>query len=289
MSALGVWNAEYPAVNMQRRYPFTPGATLTSGPMTIPNDFIVDMQISVPYGDQFSDPTAFYVSTIAVFGNGATVTIGYNGVDVGHAVVSKSALQPLTTIVAITGLSGYSVLHGTLEVGRMDNLAAYPGVWTFTLASAQLEPTVVRLAPHSVSSITLSSGARLTGDVVISAGSNIRIRDIGNTIYLDALGTISMGYAEDCQCETVQLGTPIYRINGLGPDTNGDFTIIGFNCTSINSAENGIAIDDTCAKPCCGCPELEVITDQLESITGDMSTMWTMVNQMSSGLSGAGY
>jgi hypothetical protein len=35
-------------------------------------------------------------------------------------------------------------------------------------------------------------------------------------------------------------------------------------CVEVTTSGNRIIIRDTCSEPCCGCPELELITQRLE-------------------------
>jgi hypothetical protein len=97
----------------------------------------------------------------------------------------------------------------------------------------------------------------VTGDPVptVITPAGIRISAVNNP-----------DYDEECACEsTYPQPDPIRMINGVTGDESGELLIEALeSCLTIGAGgSNVITMQDTCAQPCCGCPELEFITQQL--------------------------
>ena len=112
------------------------------------------------------------------------------------------------------------------------------------------------------------------GDIVLAAGQNFRIRvdQANNKIYFDCID--ADGFTEECVCDDLDTQAPCIRtINGVGPNANGELTLRGTSCVEIQGGINSITLDDSCAEPCCDCRELQVISDQLESLLNDVTNL----------------
>lgn len=270
-----LWNDEWPMCNSARAYPLRAGCSRISGQFTLPPSLIVDASIVLPRVGGLSDPTKVHVYQVAVLGTGIILTIGYNNNPI--AVIPIPGNTPIGMDFELTTLDGYEALSGTITVGTLTEALSSPGVWPFTVDTARFEPTVVRVAPNSVQALHVvdSSGitSTLRGEVYLRAGSNARILAAGSTATIDALGSTGAGFSDDCNCDTVRLGTPITRINGIGPTASGAFSLEGVGCADIQASNNGLLIDDKCASPCCGCEELNQIVDKLREMTVDVDSM----------------
>ncbi|MCD6437249.1 MAG: hypothetical protein J7L56_03160 [Halomonas sp.] len=130
-------------------------------------------------------------------------------------------------------------------------------VYEFDVEDTQLEPFVVFGIPFQLSTLTLvNNGVPKTyrGSVQFYNGMNMRFRDEDGKVFLDAGD--GLGLNEACK----ENRKPIYRINGVGPDENGDFKITGEECLVIEPDVNGIKLIDYCTKPCLGCEEIDELT-----------------------------
>ena len=73
------------------------------------------------------------------------------------------------------------------------------------------------------------------------------------------------GTIEPCVCDgDTANDTPIQMINGIRPSSDGKFVLLGSDCLQIEMIENGARLIDVCSAPCCGCLELERITQDLD-------------------------
>jgi len=282
-----IWNVEWPNINSQRNYPFAQSATLVSEDFTLPNDLIVDLVMPVNTGvTPAVDPTLFHVSRIGVFSGGVVITLAYNGSDFATINVAKSTFTAYKTY-SFTGINEYFDVQGWITVGSITKTLEYPGSWDFTAATAGLEPTVVRPNLRSITSMRVANGedvsAALSGDIVLVAGNNVRFR-LGEVsgdpaIIVDAV--TGANYQEECECTDInELSPPIRSINGVAPDESGNLTLQGSDCLSLNGGTAKITLEDTCSDPCCGCAELEVITDTFAAVQNQVQTLQNTADRL---------
>lgn len=277
--AVGLFNIEFLNHNSQRNYPLADDATGAdqSGSFTIPEDFLVELDLPVHAGMDV-DPARFFVRYVGAYATGYSVVVGYQPSD-GEAVDVATALIASQThtknrAYALGGIAPYDDTVGKVVVGRLDSINEQPpGFWTFDFEATRLDPDAVRPIIRGVSSITCVNGEerseRLQGDVELTAGSNCRlvVTEVGQAPvvridFLQGEGTIA-----ECVCEGDAAPTPPIRtINGVAPTPSGDFLLLGSDCVQIEPIANGLRLTNTCAKPCCGCEELERITDDLRRL-----------------------
>jgi len=276
-----VWNPGWLDENSQRNYPLAEGATRwdTSGTMQLPNDLLVDAVISVPYSTSL-DITLFHIQSINVFAQGLTLTIGYNGTSFATITVDKTVFTPQTTYAFVGQAGDFQDVAGKITIGSLTNLStATAGALVFTPAATRFETRVLRPNIRGVTSLAVQNGTELSnpisGPVILAAGQNIRLMmdETNNTIRIDALQTANLATA--CSCDEVTtLGQPITTINGVAPDNTGNINLVGSDCLTITaSGQNALNLQDNCAKPCCGCSELDVIATDLASLGSQIKTM----------------
>lgn len=271
-----VWNVEWPNVNTQRKYPFAEGQSLADGDFVLPDDLIVDMVLPVNIGMLPAiDPTLFHLVQLGVFSSGLTITLGYDGAIFSTVNIPKAGFTEYSTY-AINGSSAFFDTRGWITIGQLDTIEQFAGVWNFTADTAKILPTIIRPNIRSVTSLQIVNGtdrsSPYTGDIILKAGSNMRLRVDGNTIYFDAIDGTSM--SEECVCNDMDtLAPPIRTINAVGPNTNGELTLVGTSCVQLEAGTNMIKINDSCSEPCCDCRELEVVTDTLETMLNQLRTM----------------
>lgn len=281
MAAGGIIHEDWLNDNRNRKYPFLDSTLLldNSSSMTFPNDLIVDMVF--PVNAMQYDVTLFHLQQVTVFAGGVIITLGFNGTAIATRAVTEAEHSENKSYYiegSATALSGgFSDSVGRITIGRFDSIKEFGGTYTFSTSAARLLPTVLRPSLKGVTGVKTVSAdneesALLQGDIELLAGDNIEFKVLGNTVIISALP--NPDFAQDCSCPDVILGQCIKTINGVAPDSNGNFTVVGENCLVIDNQTlaNGIKLNDTCATPCCGCQELSVLQAELSKLGGQVGT-----------------
>lgn len=291
----GTFNLEWLNHNGQRSYPLADDASGLdeSGSFALPRDFLVELYLPIHAGMDV-DPARFFVRNIGAYTTGYSVVVGYQPADDSEPINVASASIPRQGFsrnlsFALGGIGDFDDTVGKLVIGRLDNIDQQPpGFWSFTLENARLDPDTIRPIIRGVSAIVCVSGNQrsvpLRGDIELIAGANMRITPIISLgsdpiIRFDAIS--GEGTVEECVCEgDLAVTDPIVTVNGVSPTPTGDFNLIGSACVGIEPIQNGIRIVDTCASPCCGCPELERITADLERLRQQVAAVDIFVDQL---------
>lgn len=251
--------------NALRNYPIKEGVSRvsTDGIFTIPNSFIVDLQLAVSY-----DPAKrFYLSRLSNLDDNIVVEIS----DEANALVGT-----FTIITAnhwqykdyyLVPTSSFAGAVGTLCVTTLNSIIEQPsGIFQFTMATTEFEARTCVPALKGINRILFSNlngeTYALSGDVILQARTNLRFKldpDEDNKIIIDAgeglgLNTIC---SDPIQC--------IKTINGIPPDDDGNFTMDFSDCVTLSPipAGTGLLIEDICCKPCMGCNDIEELTGRL--------------------------
>lgn len=263
--------------NQNRNYPFYDDVSLMddSGTLRVPNDFIVDLSFAVHAFDY--DLNKFHLHTLKIFSDTIIITLGYDGIEIAErSILIKNHTENKTYF--IEGLGSFSDSVGRIAIGRLDSLLKFGGVYTFTSNNgfnARLLPTVLRPTTKAVTGIRVVSADNeaseiIQGDIEFIAGENIEFTKIGNQLIISAVN--NPNYDKSCNCPDAPIGDCIKKINGIPPDTSGNFTIEGSHCVQILGGTAAITIDDTCAEPCCGCQELDVLRTELAKLSSQIAT-----------------
>src|SRR5262245_9756663 len=293
---LGHWNVEFSNLNSQRRYPLADDADSvdTSGSFKLPTSLLLELDLPIHAGLNV-DPARFFLKSIGSYATGYFLVVGYqpatgDAVDVATALVPREGHTPLT-IYALGGISPFDDTVGKVVVGRLDDADLQPaGQWDFDLDNGRLDPDCVRPIIQGVSALVLVNGAsrsvRIQGDVELRAGTNVRLVPIlvagqDPVVRIDAVS--GEGTTEECDCEGESAPKePILTIEGIPPTPSGDFTFVGGDCIRIDPIEHGLRFTDTCAKPCCGCAELERLTNDLKLLGSQADGVEQFVHELSS-------
>jgi hypothetical protein len=212
--------------------------------------------------------------TVAITPPSISVVIAdSSGVPVFSATVPSSS-GAVNTHVRLNGLGNYADCRGTIVFGRTESTAGLPaGIYTFDPSVSVLEPCSIRPDLSGVRSISVTSSGRrwrLSNNVNLVQGANTRI------VYDEATNSLTFsaidgeGFVDDCDCEP---NTPpcVQMINGISA---GVFEIVGDGgCTDVSVSGNRITIRNTCAEPCCGCPELEALTEGLNNFAATVQRL----------------
>ena len=290
----GNWNLEWLNHNSQRAYPLAEDATQTdnTGSFEIPDSFVVALYFPVHAGLNV-EPDQFYISSISVFASGYNVAISYNDGTASPPLVAAANIAKSThtenTSYALAGSGSFDDSVGKLVLGNTDDMdAAGAGQYLFNYAAGKLDPDAIRPMLRGVSSISLIQGSdeteKIYGDGELVAGSNIRLTRLtsGGTEFIQIDAIQGEGLIEDCICEGDETATPILTINGIHPTDQGNFTLLGNDCMTIDSISNGLSFEDVCSEPCCGCKELEAITQDLERFGSAATTLQNFINRLES-------
>ena len=273
-------NLDFLNLNSIRNYPIKDGLDCTSvdGFFTIPADLIVD--ISIAATGSITD--TLFVSSINNTSSYIIVEISTSaGNIVGTFYIPANTANytdiPLTPSLALPN----SV--GMLTVGTLATIVQQPtGIFTFTVDDTALLSRVYCPITTGINYLTFvdsnNNSVSLTNNVTIQAESNLRFRYLNNIIYLDAGEGLGLNSACD------NSATPVKTINGITPDSNGNFTIIPENCVSIDTAEYGLVLNDTCGQPCQGCSTVSTLTDRVISVESNLLTLRDYVTSLNSAI-----
>lgn len=264
-------NLDFLNLNSLRNYPIREGLSRTSadGGLTIPNDFIVELQLAATY-----DPSRrFYISKLSNFDSEIIVQISdYSGVVAGVFVINTAThteykeyfLAPTELYVGATGIMTVFSLQSIQET--------FTGNFTFSAEATEFEARTSIPALKGINRLIFKTAAgktfAVTGDVEILARTNVRFSQepITGMIVVDAAEGI--GLNADCG----NLYPCIKTINGIRPDNVGNFTLDFSDCASLSTipANTGLLLEDVCCKPCQGCGDIAVLTDRLSSLESQL-------------------
>jgi len=285
-----VWNVEWLNQNANRNYPLSETASMkdTTGSITIPQDFLVDMVWPV-HSSEALLTSQFYVSALSIFSQGITITISYQSAIVGTVSISSINFTKNSTHF-IQGIDSFFDSIGKVTIGKLDTIQQFAGSYEFDVDGGRLEPTVVRPDLRGVSSLVLSSNGDqsdpITGDIVLEAGSNIRLTPdlVAGTIRIDAID--GEGFNAECVSEgDLQKKESIKTISGVIPDVNGNIQLVGSTCINITAeGEATLKMEDVCSEPCCGCEELEVITNTLQFVRTQVESLANLAARLEAGM-----
>jgi hypothetical protein len=267
-------NIEWLNQNASRNYPFREDASLTdsTGISRLPNNVVVDFVFTAPAGLDLE----IYLKTF-LFGDGL---ISMVFADSSGSTVTSLTVDTTTHVensgYKLVGQGEYEDAVGRIAIGDLTELSLEvpQGSYSFTQDNASLEVATIRPDIRGVRALKLlyadgSESQPIYGNVKLVAGLNVRLTrvDVGTEqgIRIDAL---SNDLEEECDCDTELLNpTPIRTINGVEPDGNGNIEILTPGSTTDISGSTGrLTLSDTSTEPCCGCTELEQLTESAQDM-----------------------
>lgn len=289
---IGNWNLQWLNHNSQRSYPLTERATKTdtTGTIRIPDSFIVGLYFPVHAGLAV-DTDKFFIKTLLVSPTGFTLGIGYDNGGTSALVGSitgSAATHAINRTYAVSGVDDFADTVGQIVIGKLDELNALePGLYEFTQEAGELETDAIRPMIRGISGIRIVNGAEVSdllyGDIELVAGTNMRIdvSQSGGTprIIFNAISGLNLN--ETCVCNDGETGECIRCINGICSG-DGTLTITGGDCIQVNNTSTGLAIEDTCAQPCCGCEELDALKTQIDRFSDGATTLQNFVARLGS-------
>ena len=284
--------------NALRAYPFqedmqrTPcdssGNLITDA--VLPNYLIVDFIFTLV--DQLAS-TRLYLSSLAVVGKLISLAFSENVTSQVACTVSLDrSVHVANTGYTLIGVGEWDDGRGRIVLGDLTNLPVdiADGLYSFTADQTLMEACVVRPALRGVRSIQIqdtgSVSAYITGRVRLVAGENIRL-DCGlvgdeSVIYISA--EPNSNYADPCDCDSVLATNVLRTINGI-PIEDVSFEAPEGSCLSIVPEGNKLVFKDTCSKPCCGCEELQFLTEGMRTLQAGISQLEVFVEQVDARIS----
>lgn len=278
--------------NALRKFPLADTATGfdTTGTFELPTNLLVDLILPIPSASTYN-PAGFYLSEVAVFGQGVVLAFSYTDgvtpVEIARLSVSKTHTK--NSSYFINGVGDYADVVGRATIGVLDSVMNFGGVYQFDLTGGRLVPTIIRPDIRGVSSLRVRNGGEVSnplyGDIELVAGSNILLEvDVSggnNNIIINAIDGNNLDAS--CECLTTSdRATPdcIRTINGVPAASNGNFQISTVGCMSVTSGTGGIKLEDTCSKPCCTSSELQTIVNDMTTLSNDVRTQGFTMKQL---------
>jgi hypothetical protein len=279
-------NVEWLDSNNDRAYPFREGVSFSNGEVTLPKNFIIDAVFSG------SDESLRYRIHYVEIGAGF-IQCGVgdnNGNFLG--VINVSPTAPKYTVQFLQPnedqpLRGRVVFgEGVTEVGSFEQKRHF-----FGFSSTEFEPSILVPSPGFVGVTTLRKEGDnqenhvFSGDVVLQEGDGISIQPIPllNGFRIGA----SRVFQAECPDDLADLSrcrNCIKYINGLPPDSSGNFNILGTNFINVTTlpGENTIEISFIGEVDCCcgACEELEQLKFNLIQLNQVIAIQQAQINQL---------
>jgi len=266
--------------NLHRAYPLTDesGGLDNTGTFRIPTSLITDIYLCVP-NLLLIDCRKFYVENILIRRYFIDITIGYNDSGVPRPL---GTFKNISTQAAVQSSYAFTPsqyqsndvwtplyhMTGQIVIGDAAEAIRYLGSWTFNQSDAEHSSLIVptRIARGLLNVQYISINGRLfTGNVVLREGNNVKMQvdtrlnhGLQETVItfsasLNAAGTLQLLNDDDIFDALVnRFGVPIQTINGLRPDAEHNFNVLGADCTTVDpSGAHGVVVANPCATPCC--------------------------------------
>jgi hypothetical protein len=272
-------NTEWLNANSMRRYPLSEEATaydITSS-FKLPDDFIVDAIIPV-HATLNLEVSKFHIQQVVIFGSGVVVTLAYDGTPFASVTISSANFETNTTYF-FSGTGDFEDVQGKVTIGKLDELLQSGGAYEFDVDGGRLEERVIVPDIRGVTGVRILTADDLSeliqGDIAFEAGSNMRITasTAGGISVLTFDAIDGEGTVETCDCDDFSDAECIKSLNGVLPDENGNIDLVGDDCIEITPGDARITLDDKCSKSCCGCPELEVVIQDLKDVRDQVNTL----------------
>lgn len=279
--------------NSLRRYPFREDSgmrpndssgTVIEGDWSVPDYLVTDMLVTV--SGSGTDPF-LYLKRLSV-GDGY-VTLAFGG-PTGEDAMSVSASlssHSQNDCYSMTGIGSMSDARGTICLGDLERFFSETpqGLYSFSASETEVEPTCIRPSALAVRSITATdrtgySSSALHGDISLVAGENISIVYDSSSNSITFSADPSSGYGSGCGCSGSYSGR-VKSINGIRTE---NVSIVGDDCVSVATGDGKISISDKCSQPCCGCSEVSLINQTVNSLSSTVSTLEQTASNLSARL-----
>lgn len=283
--------------NMHTSYPIVGSATAksTTG-VYLPQSLVVDFQLVIPRLDDADATSRFYIESVFTQSSNCYIQIGYKSAKEGAftcAVTDPFSLELRNTAdleertinlspnlssipdtyKGLKTLTGYIIIGSCIDVDALLPL-------NFEYSATALLNLRVYQQLDGINSITVidkdGNSTVCTNDITLEAGDGLDFETVEST---DEDGqpcfTITIKQADTEELTTLEdvfntveayKGTAIRRINGIGPDSEGNFSITTGDCLTLETAGNGLTLSNPCSKPCCDETSISDVQSALQSI-----------------------
>ena len=270
----------YPFEEDMQRIPYDPnGAPLTQA--QLPNYVLVDMVFTMPG----TGMARAYLAQLTYVGNLLTLVFRetLDSAIVSAVTVDAAVHAPNTAYPAI-GTGEWADARGWVTIGDLTRLREDlpEGLYTYAAAQTLLEARVVRPALRGVRSLRIANNGNVSGllydHIKLLAGENIRLvaDAVANGVWIHAAP--NSDYVEDCPCAALAEDNVVNTINGIPIE---DVVIVGDGeCVDVTTTGNKIIISDKCSEPCCGCPELDFLTQTVKVLETSLSKLESYADRL---------
>ena len=268
--------------NSLREYPFHEGCglrpndsagTIVDGGWTLPNCLVVDMSIAVDGSNV--DPFLYLGQMSVVAGSVTLVFCDRNGDRVMSVYATKTGHEK-NGAYHVSGTGSFVDARGVVCLGDLDEFfeRTPDGLYSFSPEEARIEPTCIRPSLAGVRSLRAVDASgymslRLTGDVSLVAGGNIRFDYKPDENALVVSADPNSGYTDECDCEVSEQSF-VRSINGIAVE---EVVIDGDDCIQVTTDGGINRMTDECAKPCCGCAETAFINQTINDLQTSVNTL----------------
>ena len=275
---------EYLNQNSLRNYPIKDGLSRVSldGLFTIPNTLVTDLTLSAAG----LGSGVFFISGITSNNSAVSIEISVVGGGVFGSFYTTLPNASENFDLILTPAPGYPDAAGLLTIGKLADLASQPsGDFLFDQTSTEILNRCSAQANLGITRITFIDAAgnsyAVSGSVQIVANSNLKFQsNTANRILMNS----GEGLGLNSTCSST--ANPILTINGIQPDSTGNFTLLADNsCVQINPAQYGVVISDACGAPCLGCTDISTLTSRVNTLETDIFSVRDYINNLQNSLS----
>jgi hypothetical protein len=268
--------------NSLREYPFHEGCglrpndsagTVVDGGWTLPNCLLVDMSVAVDGSNM--DPFLYLGQMSVVSGSVTLVFCDRNG-DRVMSVYATLVGHEKNGVYHVSGTGSFMDARGVVCLGDLYEFfeCTPDGLYSFSPDETMVEPTCIRPSVSGVRSLRAADSSgyvslRLTGDVSLVAGENIRFDYSPDENALVVSADPNSGYTDECDC-MVSEQSFVRSINGIAVE---EVVIDGDDCVQVSIDGGIIKMTDECAKPCCGCAETAFINQTINDLQTSVNTL----------------
>ena len=291
---------EWLNANSLRNYPIRENASRTdvSGNFTIPNELLVSAQFN--YSRDYLDG-GFYISKIVVSDSSVRIFISFisseeNSVsrEIGSVSIFSESFEKFSYFsfsgqgedFAVLGSLGIGDISSTINAGIETNCVFASNVVALGLNKNSPIPALKTVEVYNADDQLLY---RATEILKLKEGDNIKLTylppqagsgDPYGSIRIDAIDGQNLVSPNDCENVTEFLPPCIKKINGVGPNAEGTIFLAGSDCIDVLELPTAhtLELSDTCAESCCGCVELQALTDALEKLKEQEQTIRDLIN-----------
>lgn len=267
--------------NSVREFPLKEGVSRTSvsGLLVLPDNFLVDLLLSVSAG---SDLRAYVSRLVNLPG---LIQVEVSSMEDPVRLIGRFDISPISHVRYAT----YSLVAGPAFAGAggklvVDSLADLQqlavGEHQFTPDGAELEMRTVLPLPERLNRLVFRNADgtefSLTGQVVLQAGVNLRFRAVSSQSGGPVVAVLDAGEGLGLNSPCDDSRPCIKTINGIGPNLDGEFQLTASNCarlTTVTGTLPGLNLADTCCQPCMGCTEVDELTRRVMQLETDMLSL----------------